>query len=278
MNTVIDENDGTRTDDNREVWSIMVSRIGEIVDHSSWHHPSYVQHFSWLRDFTLRPPTLREINDWLAATGWKVTYVDGYVAAATYREMQANATFPVSRFLRPMRQLEHSVAPDFIHDVFGHLPMLFEPQYAALIQEWGSRARLSRPSRVDRTVAKLMDRMEKLRSVEHPDAAAVHRTLEQLKAAQAEATEDCSRFFKFETFYTWAIEFGVVGCDLGSPKLIGAAALSSPGEMANLFNGRTQLRSFVDSAVGHPVDYTDYQPCFFKARSFLDYFQELENI
>jgi len=278
MNTMLDESDDARTEDDKAVWSLMVLRIGEIVDRSTWHHPTYVRNFSWLRNFTLRPPSLAEINDWLSGTGWKVTYVDGYVPARAYREMQANAIFPVTRFLRPMRQAEHSVAPDFIHDVLGHLPMLFEADYATLIHKWGLRARLTQPNPPDQAVAKLMDRMETLRSVEHPDAAAVDRTLEQLRVAQAEATADCSRFFKFETFYTWAIEFGVIRGDCDGPKLIGAAALSSPGEMANLFSGKTELLSFVDSAVGHPVDYTDYQSRFYEARSFHDYFTELEKI
>jgi phenylalanine-4-hydroxylase len=278
MSAVLDATDVARTSEDAQVWSLMVARIGSIVDQSRWHHPCYVHNFDWLRGFQLRPPSLREINDWLKGTNWRVAYVDGYVPADTYRRMHADWVFPAARPFRALRNLEHSVAPDFVHDVLGHLPMLFDDDYAHLLQRWGERAKLAPPTDADRWVMKLMAQLERLRIVEHPDVAEVNRALAELEDAQAAATVTCSRFLKFETFYTWAVEFGILRHGGGGRKLIGAAALSSPGEMANIFSGKVEVRPFLDGAVGHPVDYTQYQTCLFEARSFEDYFSELEKI
>ncbi len=75
-----------------------------------------------------------------AATGWQVVCVPGLVPEAVFFEHLANRRFVAGRFIRRRDQLDYLTEPDIFHDVFGHVPLLADPVFAAFLQAYGARA------------------------------------------------------------------------------------------------------------------------------------------
>jgi phenylalanine-4-hydroxylase len=72
-----------------------------------------------------------------AQTGWRVVAVPGLVPDEVFFEHLANRRFPAGQFIRSAQQLDYLQEPDVFHDVFGHVPMLMNPQVADFIQAYG---------------------------------------------------------------------------------------------------------------------------------------------
>jgi phenylalanine-4-hydroxylase len=72
-----------------------------------------------------------------AATGWRIVAVPGLVPDLVFFDHLANRRFPVTWWLREEHEFDYIVEPDVFHDFFGHVPMLFTPQFADYMQAYG---------------------------------------------------------------------------------------------------------------------------------------------
>ena len=83
-------------------------------------------------------PNLEELNERLyERTGWTVVSVPGLVPDDIFFGHLAQRRFPAGNFIRSAAQLDYLEEPDIFHDVFGHVPMLAQPQVADFIQTLG---------------------------------------------------------------------------------------------------------------------------------------------
>ena len=84
-----------------------------------------------LPDFEVMNPKLQ------ALTGWTVVCVPGLVPDEVFFDHLANRRFPSGQFIRRPDQLDYLHEPDIFHDVFGHVPMLTNPDFAAYMEAYG---------------------------------------------------------------------------------------------------------------------------------------------
>ena len=85
-------------------------------------------------------PDFRRLSDVLMrATGWQVVAVPGLIPDGAFYKLLAERKFPAGNFIRRPDQLDYLQEPDVFHDVFGHVPMLFDPVFADYIQVYGRR-------------------------------------------------------------------------------------------------------------------------------------------
>lgn len=83
-------------------------------------------------------PRFADINARLTpATGWQIVGVPGLIPEVPFFTLLANRKFPVTDWIRTPAELDYIVEPDIFHDLFGHVPLLFDPQYADHIQAYG---------------------------------------------------------------------------------------------------------------------------------------------
>jgi phenylalanine-4-hydroxylase len=124
------------TAEEHRVWDILFARQKEKL------HGRVVRAFEDGLDVLAlsRPgiPELGELNDRLhARTRWTVVSVPGLVPDDIFFEHLANRRFPAGNFIRSASQLDYLEEPDVFHDVFGHVPMLAQPQVADFMQALG---------------------------------------------------------------------------------------------------------------------------------------------
>jgi len=74
----------------------------------------------------------------LPATGWQVVAVPGLIPEEAFFALLAERRFPVTEWLRTPEEFDYVVEPDVFHDLFGHVPLLFNPIFADYMQAYGA--------------------------------------------------------------------------------------------------------------------------------------------
>jgi phenylalanine-4-hydroxylase len=124
------------TAEDHRVWDLLFARQQELLAGravQAFHDGLDVLRLS-------RPgiPQLDELNERLfARTGWTVVSVPGLVPDDIFFDHLANRRFPAGNFIRKASQLDYLEEPDVFHDVFGHVPLLAQPQVADFMQGIG---------------------------------------------------------------------------------------------------------------------------------------------
>lgn len=85
-----------------------------------------------------RIPRFEEINERLyRATRWEIVAVPGLIPEVPFFTLLANRRFPVTDWIRTPQEFDYIVEPDVFHDLFGHVPLLFNPIFADHVQQYG---------------------------------------------------------------------------------------------------------------------------------------------
>ena len=85
-----------------------------------------------------RIPRFEEVNERLyKATGWELVGVPGLIPEVPFFTLLANRKLPVTDWIRKPEEFEYIVEPDIFHDLFGHVPLLFNPVFADYVQRYG---------------------------------------------------------------------------------------------------------------------------------------------
>jgi phenylalanine-4-hydroxylase len=176
-------------------------------------------------------PRFDDINARLQpATGWQLVGAPGLIPEVPFFTLLSERKFPVTVWMRTPQEFDYIVEPDLFHDLFGHVPLLFDESYADHIQAYGLGAL-------------------KAHALEHGPA--------QIKGA----VEMLSRL------YWYTIEFGLLregGAGNGQLRAYGAGILSSGGELAHSITSTQPQRI----ALQTPVDLLDCMASSYKIDSY----------
>jgi phenylalanine-4-hydroxylase len=85
-----------------------------------------------------RVPRFDDINQRLyPATRWQLVAVPGLIPEEAFFALLAKRKFPVTEWLRTPQEFDYVVEPDVFHDLYGHVPLLFNPVFADYMQAYG---------------------------------------------------------------------------------------------------------------------------------------------
>jgi phenylalanine-4-hydroxylase len=86
-----------------------------------------------------RIPAFDAISERLVrATGWQIVGVPGLIPEEAFFSLLAARRFPVTDWIRRPEEFDYVVEPDVFHDLFGHVPLLFDPTFADYMQAYGA--------------------------------------------------------------------------------------------------------------------------------------------
>jgi phenylalanine-4-hydroxylase len=84
-------------------------------------------------------PRFDELSDKLhRATRWEVVAVPGLIPEEAFFSLLSQRRFPVTSWIRKPEEFDYVVEPDVFHDLFGHVPLLFNPMFADYMQAYGA--------------------------------------------------------------------------------------------------------------------------------------------
>ena len=222
-------------------------------------------------------PDIEEINNALCHVGWEAVYVEGMIPSDKYVEMQLRKILPITFSIRDNSSIYYSVTPDFIHDLMGHVCMMFDESFRLLIEEWTRKHVSIVPSIIELEAGQATVELVEVSKCHNFDIAKVDEKRSKWLYLNQLCDKQKSRFALMQRFYAWAIEFGILLAD-NHPKLLGTASLSSVFEQNRIFNNNVSLRPFHKEALNTPADYSRIQDTFFVADSFEEYFDVLQSI
>lgn len=122
------------------------------AEHALWDHlferqakmlpervvPEFMDGLAVLRMTRPGIPNFEELSERLMkATGWQIVAVPGLVPEKVFFQHLAERRFVAGRFIRSAGQIDYLQEPDVFHDVFGHAPLLANPQFADYMQAYG---------------------------------------------------------------------------------------------------------------------------------------------
>ncbi len=85
-----------------------------------------------------RIPRFEDVSERLRrATRWEIVAVPGLIPEDAFFRLLAHRRFPVTVWLRKPEEFDYIVEPDLFHDLFGHVPLLFNPVFADYMQAYG---------------------------------------------------------------------------------------------------------------------------------------------
>ena len=184
-------------------------------------------------------PRFEDINArLLPATGWQLVAVPGLIPEVPFFTLLSERKFPVTDWIRTPEEFDYIVEPDIFHDLFGHVPLLFNRAYADHIQAYGMGAL-------------------KAHALEHGPQQ-LHGAVEMLSR-----------------LYWYTIEFGLLR-EHGQNRAYGAGILSSSGELRHSIMSpeptRLTLQSETDllACMASTYKIDSYQQQYFVIDSFAD--------
>ena len=84
-------------------------------------------------------PRFEELSEKLyRATRWEVVAVPGLIPEEAFFALLSQRRFPVTGWIRRPDEFDYVVEPDVFHDLFGHVPLLFNPMFADYMQSYGA--------------------------------------------------------------------------------------------------------------------------------------------
>jgi len=130
------------TEDDHAVWDLLFARQVELL--GTRVVTPFLDGVDLLRLSHPGVPDIEELNAILEPrTGWQTVAVAGLVPDEIFFAMLSERIFPVGNFIRTREELDYLEEPDCFHDMFGHIPMLANHDFAEMtkhIGELGSAA------------------------------------------------------------------------------------------------------------------------------------------
>ena len=86
-------------------------------------------------------PKFSDLNKILKnKTGFTIVPVKGFIPEDLFFKFLSERKFPSTCFIRQPNQLDYLEEPDMFHDIFGHIPLFMNQDYADFAQKIGALA------------------------------------------------------------------------------------------------------------------------------------------
>lgn len=127
------------TDEEHDIWKFLYTRQRAFLPGRACRE--FLRGIEILGLAEERIPALAEASRQLErTTGWRVARIPGLLHERDFFSLLAERIFPSTDYIRGRHELNYTPAPDLFHDVFGHLPMLTNPDFADFYQLFGKAA------------------------------------------------------------------------------------------------------------------------------------------
>jgi len=258
------------------IWSKFYNQCKEVIlkKYHNLVHQDYIKGLSSLNFKEFEIPSLEYINEKLEKIEWVAVHVDNFIHPRVYAMLLSNSIFPISGHIRKPEHISYSPSPDFIHDVFGHLPTLFNEKFRNFIKSWAKCAARASVSQEDNLALELTLKLIKEKERDLKDLNIIKNLTKELLDVHKASIKNPSELKKLSRMYAWSIEFGIIG-NKDEFRVIGAAALTSSEELKLLHDRKTKLKNFDKTTLYKDVNFTNLQPQAFVAKSIRDFYKVL---
>lgn len=263
----ININTPSYTVENQMVWRETIKQKTVFFkEYQSYIYEPYLDGFRQLGLTAQQLPTIETLTDALKPTGWCPVFVDGYLPTKAYIDLVTKKKIPISSHMRSLQHINYAPGPDLIHDLIGHLPMLFCSDYVKYLEAFCECFVQVRPNIYDE---QLYDAQKKLAQIKDVPANEKLITLakNELIDAEKKLKENPSSEYNLGKLFLWTIEFGLIRNN-SLPKIYGAGLMSSSLEIKTICEGKIKILPFTLENITKDFHFSDLQDQVFVAESF----------
>ncbi len=124
------------TEVENQTWKILYERQLPLVE--KYACPAFMKGLQKLNFSVDKIAQLPDVSGVLQAeTGWEVYPVAALINYEKFFRLLSEKKFPAATFIRRHDELEYLTEPDIFHELFGHCPLLCDPDYAQFMQKYG---------------------------------------------------------------------------------------------------------------------------------------------
>ncbi len=128
----------TYTDEDQQVWRTLFERQAQNLTDKACNEYLDCLHQMNSALHPLAIPRFENLNKLLSdGHGWTIVVVPGLIPVVAFFELLAERKFCSSTWLRSPEQLDYLEEPDMFHDIFGHIPLFMDQDYADYVQKVG---------------------------------------------------------------------------------------------------------------------------------------------
>lgn len=127
------------SDEEHKVWSYLFDRQSQIIQGRAV--PEFVTGLQRLQLNAHYIPQIAQVNESLKPySAFQVEPVAAVISSEAFFKLLSESKFPVATFIRRWEDINYITEPDIFHEIFGHIPLLTEPSYAAFVQSYAEKA------------------------------------------------------------------------------------------------------------------------------------------
>ncbi len=239
----------------------LFTRYSEHID------PSYLSGFNKFCFDEKKIPTTHQLNAVLKTVNWSVVCIDGYISASMYAQFIAQRIFPIARQIRSLEHIDHSPIPDFVHDVIGHLPMLFTASYQDFLCQMVACMNQAKGNEFDSALFEVDMELGNIKSNQNPDPVKLKNAEERMAFIHQQLKQHPSELTHLTRMFLWSIEFGLFGT-MTNYKCFGAGILSSQQETLDFCQRAKHVLPYSIDTINYDINFTGTQNQFFILESF----------
>jgi phenylalanine-4-hydroxylase len=267
------------TEDNKIVWKIFFEQKQKFIkEYYNFILKEYIDGFYSLKFNSDKIPTLGELNLSLKTTGWQVVYVDGYLNQNHYAKFLSQKIAPISRHIRSLAHLQYAPGPDMLHDIFGHLPMLFSKDYSDFLISLANVMLQTSANASENQLYNLYIKLANLHEKLGSNNIKVKEVESKIKKIEYNINKSPSLYTLLGRFFMWALEFGILRNRDNKFQMYGAGLLSSESESIHFCKGKMKVVPFTIEATKIAYDFSSFQKQYFFSDSFDSLKESLKNL
>jgi phenylalanine-4-hydroxylase len=127
------------TSEEHATWRFLFHRQEQILPNRAV--PEFIEGLRLLNLRREAIPQIPELNEQMAKhSDWQVKPVAAVISSQEFFGLLSEAYFPVATFIRRKEDLDYITEPDIFHEIFGHIPLLTQKDYAAFVQAYAKMA------------------------------------------------------------------------------------------------------------------------------------------
>ena len=256
------------TSDNHAVWNETVKQKEIFLNkYRNYIYEPYLDGYNKLNLNSKNIPSLEFLTKLLSLAGWMPVLVNGYISAKAYTGYLLDKKVPISTYIRSRNHINYAPAPDLIHDIIGHLPLLFCEEYVDYLLKLSECINQAKPGISDIKLYESQKKLADLGTYSSEDKDAISQVKKEIINIENDLDREQSTLYQLEKLFLWTIEFGIIS-ENGFPKLYGAGLMSSTLEAESICNGKIQITPFSQKIISTKFNFSNLQTQIFSSSSF----------
>lgn len=147
-----------------------------------------------------------------------------------------------------------------IHDIIGHAPMLYDPEYVNFLKRLCLQLEMTELKTIDLEYLSLLNNCTKEK---------MERMKDEIDDLETRLKSDPTLFYKINNIALWTIEFGMLK-NADSMLYYGAAIVASPLEINNIRNSLPTILELKNISNDINFNFSDYQDSYFTTQIWED--------